>query len=68
MKLLFTAFVDVSPEETDQKSPFKEEATDTDVSKSAQPPVEVSFFFFFFFFFFKTPPPPPPPPGCIRPT
>ncbi|XP_023550296.1 protein TIC 40, chloroplastic-like isoform X2 [Cucurbita pepo subsp. pepo] len=34
------AFVDVSPEETDQKSPFKEEATDTDVSKSAQPPVE----------------------------
>ncbi|XP_022992989.1 protein TIC 40, chloroplastic-like isoform X2 [Cucurbita maxima] len=34
------AFVDVSPEETDQKSPFKEEATDTDVSKSAQLPVE----------------------------
>ncbi|KAG6579066.1 Protein TIC 40, chloroplastic, partial [Cucurbita argyrosperma subsp. sororia] len=34
------AFVDVSPEETDQKSPFKEEATDTDVSKSAQPSVE----------------------------
>uniref|UniRef100_A0A0A0KR61 Uncharacterized protein n=1 Tax=Cucumis sativus TaxID=3659 RepID=A0A0A0KR61_CUCSA len=35
------AFVDVSPEETDQKSPFKEDATDADVSKSAQPTQEL---------------------------
>lgn len=45
MKLSLTAFVDVSPEETDQKSPFKEDATDADVSKSAQPTEEVSLFF-----------------------
>lgn len=42
---LFTAFVDVSPEETDQKSPFEEDATVADVSKSAQPTEEVSLFF-----------------------
>ncbi|CAK9311534.1 unnamed protein product [Citrullus colocynthis] len=35
------AFVDVSPEETDQKSPFEEDATVADVSKSAQPTEEL---------------------------